>query len=204
VRQELSALETDVALCERCFGPERRSSVRFDRPADRPRILVLVERPPRASLGEGVRFGLHNEDPGTLFLRELLVEAGLSMDIVLLGAAVLCRAGSRSLEAAVPHGVCLRECAPHVRELIRLSEPRLILPLGRAALRSVRLALAGEDGVDGLHFPESVGRSTVVGGRWIHPLYHVTLRARVTRPAEVQRADWREVGRLWRWLREEG
>ncbi len=203
MRQELAALESEVALCERCFGPERRTPVRFARPGDAPEVLIVVERPARTTLAEGGRFGLGNEDPGTVFLRELLREADIPERVVLMGAAVLCRAGSRSLETAVPASVCLKECVPHVRELVRLAEPRLILPLGRAALRSVRLALDGEPGAAELRFPESVGHPRCIGERWVHPLYHVTLRARVTRPEAVQRADWREVGRVWSRLREE-
>jgi len=204
VRQELAGLEAQVALCERCYGPERRHVVRFERPAQRPRMLVLGERPPRSLLARGERLGLSNGDPGMVFLRELLREAGIPEDGVLVGAAVMCRAAARSLEAAVPSGVCLKECTDHVKELLRVADPRLVVPLGRTALRAVRRALAEHAEADGLRFPESVGHSVAIGGRWVHPVYHVTLRARVTRPEARQRRDWREVGKLWRWiLREE-
>jgi uracil-DNA glycosylase len=200
VRQELAALEAAIAMCERCYGPERRHVVRFARPAGPPRVLVLVERPPRSLLARGERLGPENADPGTRFLRELLGEAGIPVDTVVIGAAVMCRAASRTLESAVPSGECLRECTDHVRELIRLVAPRLILPLGRSALRSLRRALADHAEAEQLRFPESVGRSLAIGGLWVHPLYHVTLRARVTRPEERQRGDWRAAGRLWETL----
>lgn len=205
MRQELAGLEAQIALCERCYGPERRHVVRFERPAAPPRLLVLGERPPRSLLAHGERLGLSNGDPGTLFLRDLLREAAIPEEQVLLGAAVMCRAAARSLEAAVPGGVCLKECTEHVRELLRLAEPRVVVPLGRTALRAVRRALADHPEADGLRFPESVGHSVRIGGRWVHPVYHVTLRARVTRSEAQQRRDWREVGKLWDWLgREEG
>lgn len=200
MRQELAGLEAQIALCERCYGPERRHVVRFERPAAPPRLLILGERPPRSLLAHGERLGLSNGDPGTLFLRELLREAAIPEERVLVGAAVMCRAAARTLEAAVPAGVCLKECTEHVRELLRLAEPRLVVPLGRTALRAVRRALAEHPEADGLRFPESVGRSVRIGGRWVHPVYHVTLRARVTRSDAQQRRDWREVGKLWDWL----
>jgi len=198
VKQELSALEAAVALCERCYGPERRYPVRLARPAGTPAVLVLVERPPRSVLARGERLGLENPDPGTRFLDRLLREAGIPGHAVVVGSAVMCRAASRALEAAVPAGECLRECTDHVRELVRLTAPRLILPLGRSALRSLRRALAEHEAADGLRFPESVGRPLRVGPLWVLPLYHVTLRARVTRNEEEQRKDWRIAGRLWR------
>lgn len=203
MRQELAALEAAVALCERCYGPERRHGVRFARPAGPSRVLVLVERPPRSLLARGERLGPDSSDPGMRFLRELLREAGIPRDTVVVGAAVLCRAASRALESAVPSGSCLRECSDHVRELIRLAAPRLVLPLGRAALRSLRRALSDYADAADLRFPESVGTSRKIGGCWVHPLYHVTLRARVTRPEERQREDWRAVGRLWTGLERE-
>lgn len=203
MRQELAGLEAQVALCERCYGPERRHAVRFARPAEPPRLLILGERPPRSLLARGERLGISNGDPGTVFLRELLREAGIPEDGVLVGAAVMCRAAARTLESAVPSGVCLKECSDHVRELLRLAEPRLVVPLGRTALRALRRALGEHPEAEGLRFPESVGHSLRIGGHWVHPVYHVTLRARVTRPEARQRRDWREVGKLWQWLARE-
>ncbi|HMB71719.1 MAG TPA: uracil-DNA glycosylase family protein [bacterium] len=197
VRQELAALESEVALCERCFGPERRAAVRFSRPAGEPRVLVLGERPPRSLLTRGERLGPDNPEETMRFLRELLTEANLRTDNVLVGMAAMCRPSSRALEAAVPPAVCLRECSGHVRELIRVAAPRLVVPLGRFALRSLRLALAEEPEATDLRFPESVGRPQRVGERWVWPMYHVTRRARVTRPADRQREDWQRLGGWW-------
>ncbi|MBZ0267597.1 hypothetical protein K8I85_05540, partial [bacterium] len=163
---------------------------------DRDQVLAKA----RSLLARGERLGISNGDPGMVFLRELLREAGIPEDGVLVGAAVMCRAAVRSLEAAVPSGVCLKECTDHVKELLRLADPRLVVPLGRTALRATRRALAEHPEADGLRFPQSVGHSVSIGGRWVHPVYHVTLRARVTRPEARQRRDWREVGKLWQWL----
>lgn len=200
VRQELACLESQLAVCERCYGPERRYPVRFERPANRPRVLVLLERPSRSALGRGGRIGFEQPDAAISFLREMLTVAAIPIESVLLGAVVLCRPSSRSLEAAVPAATCLRECAGHVRELIRLSEPELVLPLGRAALRSLRRVWPDEPGAQGLRFPESVGHPVAIGPHWVHPVYHVTRRARVTRTEPQQREDWAAVGRLWEWV----
>ena len=201
MRQELAGLESNVATCERCFGPERRLTVRFQRPAERPpRILLLGERPPRSLLQSEERLGLDNDDPGTVFLSELVKEAGLPRDRIVLGAAVMCRPASRRLESAAGMTVCLRECSVHVRELVRLTEPRLVVPLGKAALRSLRYAFPERPEIPELRFPESVGRTIGVGGCWIHPLYHVTARARLQRREDAQRRDWRALGRVWRWI----
>ena len=203
MRQELCGLEADVALCERCFGPERRMPVRYERPPCSARVLLLGERPPRSVLQAEQRLGLATEDPGTRFLRERLRDAGIPEDIVVLGAAVMCRPASRRLESAVGAGVCVKECAVHVRELVRLVTPRLVIPLGKAALRSLRWAFPEEAELDALRFPESVGSTLRLTRFHVHPLYHVTPRARLRRPEAQQRRDWESLGRSWSTLEAE-
>lgn len=203
MRQELAGLESAVALCERCFGPERRHTVRFARPPLPARVLVLGDRPPRGVLAAEERLGPNTDDPGSRFLAERLKDAGIPPEVVLVGAAVMCRPASRRLEAAVGSATCLRECAGHVRELIRLAAPGLVLPLGKSALRSLRWAFPDEPALAALRFPESVGATHRAAGFLVHPLYHVTPRARLTRPDAEQRRDWRAVGRAWREVLEE-
>lgn len=176
--------------------------VRFARPPLRARLLLLGERPPRIVLQSEDRLGLATEDPGTRFLAECLAAAGIPADQVLLGAAVMCRPSSRRLESAVGPGLCLRECAVHVRELVRLAAPQLVVPLGKAALRSLRHAFPDDPELSVLRFPESVGRTCRAAAFLVHPLYHVTPRARLSRHDAAQRRDWVELGRLWRELPE--
>lgn len=198
MRQELARLEADVALCERCFGPERRLVVRYARPPGEPAVLLLAERPPRAILTAETRLGLDNSDPGTRFLVRMLEVAGIPGDRVLAGTAIMCRPASRRLESAVGESTCLRECAVHVRQLVEITAPRLVVPLGKAALRSLRFAFPERAEIDRLRFPESVGRTIASGSWWIHPLYHVTARARLRRRDEEQQRDWQNLGETWR------
>jgi uracil-DNA glycosylase family 4 len=198
MRQELAALEADLQLCERCWGPERRTAMRYGRPPRRPSVLALLERPPRGALAREERLGFQGGDAALAFLAEMLAEAGIPEREVLVGACVMCRPQARRLEAAVPVGTCVRECSGHVRELVRLAAPRLVAPLGRVALRSLRQAFAEEPEVAALRFPESVGRSARLGSAQVVPLYHVTARARLTRPGAAQRRDWRKIGERWR------
>ncbi len=200
MRRELARLEVDIALCDRCYGPEPRHPARFGRPDREARILVLGERPSRAMLESQERLGLGHADAGTRFLRELLAEALIPEEAIAVGASTLCRPVSRDLERAVPATACLRECTVHLRELIGILEPRLILLLGATALRSIRATFPADAVLQGLRFPASVGSSRRAGRVWVHPLYHTTTRARVSRPADLQRRDWREVGRLWQWI----
>lgn len=193
-------METDVALCRRCFGSEPRWTARLERPQGRGRVLVLGERPPAVVLEDGTRLGLGSGDPTSRFLRALVAEAAIPPGEVVVGAAVLCRPRSRELEAAVPSSLCLRRCAVHVRELVRAVGPRLIVPLGASALRSVRSAFPERRELAGMRFPRSVGRTNVAMATFFHPLYHVSARARRTRSAERQREDWRALGKLWSWI----
>jgi uracil-DNA glycosylase len=130
----------------------------------------------------------------------MLAEAGIPAEHVLVGAAIMCRPASRRLESAVGEGVCLRECAVHVRELVRLAAPRLLVPLGKSALRSLRFAFPERPEIEQLRFPESVGRTIVSGDCRIHPLYHFTARARLRRQERQQVEDWKRLGDAWREL----
>ena len=198
MRQELAAREADLQLCERCWGPERRTAMRYARPDRCPSLLALLERPPRGALAREERLGFDGGDAALAFLAAMLAEAGIPEREVLVGACVMCRPQARRLEAAVPVGTCVRECTGHVRELVRLAAPQLIVPLGRVALRSLREAFTEEPELAALRFPESVGRVSRLGAARVVPLYHVTARARLTRPEAAQRKDWRAIGALWR------
>jgi DNA polymerase len=200
LRRELARLEVDLALCDRCFGEAPRHWVRFDRPHGRGRVLLLTERPSRGSLETGERLGLGASDPATRFLRSLLAEGRIPAEEVVVGAAMLCRPKARDLEAAVSAAVCARECREHMRELVEIVQPRLVVPLGRRALDALRGAFPGEPRIAALRFPGSVGTTAVCAGTYIHPLYHTAVRARVTRREEDQRRDWRALGRLWQWI----
>jgi uracil-DNA glycosylase len=105
------------------------------------------------------------------------------------------------VERAVPATRCATACVVHVRDLVGASQPRLIVPLGATALRSLRAAFPEQPRLARLRFPASVGHTAVAGGTFIHPLYHVAARARTARPEAQQREDWRALGCLWEWIR---
>jgi len=200
VRQQLARVEAEVALCRRCFGNEPRCPVRLERPPGRARVLVLGERPPRATLDAEGRLGLSATDATTRFLAELVKAAGIPRGEVILGAATLCAPRDREVERLVPLPVRIRECSGHVRELARAVQPRLIVPLGAAALRSVRAAFPEQAPLARLRFPSAVGRTVVAGAVFFHPLYHPSGRARLARPPDQQHRDWHRVGMLWEWI----
>lgn len=200
MRQELARVEAEVALCRRCFGSEPRCPARFERPPGRGRVLVVGERPPRATLEAEARLGLSGADGTTRFLARLLAEAAIPPGEVMMGAAILCAPRDRELERIVPVPQRIRECSAHVRELVRAVQPRLILPLGAAALRALRAAFPEHTPLARVRFPSGVGRTVVAGGVFFHPLYHPSSRARHARPEREQLRDWRRVGALWAWI----
>ena len=202
LRKELACLEAEIALCQRCYGDSPRWAVRFDRPQSLPRVLILGERPSRKMLEGEERLTMDSADPATRFLRELLQEAQIPAEEALLGAACLCRSTSRELDATIPTPVCVAECALHVRELVRLAGPRLIIPLGAEATRSLKASFPSEPNLQGLRFPAGVGRTIRAGGVLVRIAYQTTSRARVARNEQEQRQDWRSIGDVWTWLKE--
>jgi len=202
LRKELACLEAEIALCQRCYGDSPRWPVRFDRPESLPRVLILGERPSRKMLEHEERLTIDSADPATRFLRELLQEAQIHPEEILLGAACLCRSTSRDLDATIPTPVCVSECAAHVRELVRLAGPRLIISLGGEAARSLKAAFPAEPNIQGFRFPAAVGRTIRAGGVLLRIAYQTTSRARVARNEQEQRSDWQSIGKLWAWLKE--
>jgi uracil-DNA glycosylase family 4 len=202
LRKELACLEAEISLCQRCYGDSPRFAARFDRPEELPRILILGERPARTLLEGGVRLGVDCPDSAVRFLRQLLGDAGIRSQDVLLGAACLCRPTSRDLERVVPTSVCVAECAAHVRELVRLVGPRLLITLGAEAARSLKAAFLSEPEIQRIRFPISVGRTIRVGGVVLRIAYQTTARARAVRSAEQQRRDWQAIGEIWRWIQD--
>ncbi|HET9886084.1 MAG TPA: hypothetical protein VFR10_01135, partial [bacterium] len=108
----------------------------------------------------------------------------------------------RARDATLPTSVSVAECATHVRELVRLSGPRLLIPLGAEATRSLKTAFASEPHIQSIRFPASVGQTIQAGGVIIRIAYQTTSRARVARNVEAQRRDWRAIGEVWAWLKE--
>jgi uracil-DNA glycosylase len=200
LRKELAGLEAEIALCERCYGDSPRLSVRFDRPGLLPRTLILGERPPRRALETEARLSLQGASTGARALSELLAEAGISEDDVLLGSACLCRPQSHALERVVPSSVCIEECAAHVRELVRLTGPRLVLVLGADALRSLQSAFPESAAVAGLRFPVDIGRTVDAGGVRLRVLHGIGGRPGDRETRDRRSAEWRDVGALWSWI----
>ncbi|MAF27382.1 MAG: hypothetical protein CME07_05900 [Gemmatimonadetes bacterium] len=193
----LARLESDIAFCERCYGPEKTLPVRFERPAEQPELLILGERPPRRLLERDGRLGTGGPDPGTRFLRNLLEDARIPRTRILMASAMLCRPASRELEAVVPPAACVRACASHVRRLVEAARPPLIVVLGHRAVRSVKACFPKEESLRKLRFPAMVGQAVPLGSAAVVPLYQTTTRARVTRPAEAQKRDWKSIGTLY-------
>lgn len=202
LRKELAGLESELALCNRCYGDSDRFVLRFDRSSGLPRVLVLISAPPDSLLKAGERWSLESPDPSTRALRELLERAGFTPEEVLLGATRMCRPINEQLAKVVPLDVCQKACASHVRELVRLVGPRLIVCVGAAALDSLQDAFPESAVVAALRFPQSVGVLTDAGGTSVCVL--VDRRGAHGPNARRQREEsWMSLGRVWDAMRGE-
>lgn len=198
LRRELARLEADIGLCDRCFGHEPRWVTRFERPSVGGRILLLSEQAPRALLEAQTRMGLESDDNVSRLVGDLVRQAGLPPEECVMAAAILCHPRSRKLERAVPRSSCLRECSAHVRAIILALRPRLVVPMGRSAVHSLRVAFPANEALGDLRFPSSIGQTIEAGDTCIRPVYLPTRRSRVHRSAEEQQHDWREIGGVWK------
>lgn len=149
-------------------------------------LLAIGEAPGR--LGAD-RTGIPFEgDRSAANFNRLLGAAGIDRGSLFVANAVSCNPRTSDGRNDRPAAAEIRNCSRHLERLIAILDPRVIVTLGRVALRAL----------DQIHrhdisLRSDVGIPHVWGGRVIIPLYHPGPRAMIHRPFEKQVADYRAV-----------
>ncbi|OGT96852.1 MAG: hypothetical protein A2X80_12765 [Geobacteraceae bacterium GWB2_52_12] len=138
-------------------------------------------------------------DPSGTFFHELFVEE-LGLEVsrhLFVTNSVLClpRAKGNNNPVTATQMHC---CSERLRSLIDLFAPRIVCPLGAKALRAT--ALIEDHGFRRMGDAVNAERPYVWYDRLLFPLYHTSSRARNPfngRPEERQRADWKQLRRLY-------
>lgn len=131
-------------------------------------------------------------DPSGRFTHQLITEElGLDPVAFQVTNSVLCLPAGSGGKHPVRNSQA-RACSPNLQRQIAVLRPKVVVPIGSAALAATRLI---ED--HGLRrITNAVARPTRWHGRWLFPLFHTSMLARngpTGRRPEQQRADWRSL-----------
>jgi uracil-DNA glycosylase family 4 len=168
-------------LCSRMEG-RRRVLGPGNGPLDA-RVLFVAEAPGRLG-GDRTGVPLVSDQSGRNFSR-LLQAAGWRRDEVFVTNAVLCNPRDERGRNDAPSMREVRNCSPHLRELLAILDPPYVVALGRAALAALALLAPHEAALRC-----DVGRPLPWAGRTLVPLYHPGPRAQLHRSFAQQQQDF--------------
>ncbi|WP_437923781.1 uracil-DNA glycosylase family protein [Sorangium sp. So ce291] len=195
-------LQREIEACQACR--EGRASPLID-PAARPLfgrfrpwlegVLFVFEAP---NLDDTVNPSKQyltidpETDPSGRFTHLLVTEElGLDVSAFQVTNSVLCLPAGSGGKYPV-RALQTRTCSSNLQRQIDVLRPRVVAPVGSAALAATRIL---ED--HGLrHLTTAVARPVRWYDRWLFPLFHTSMLARngpAGRRAEQQRADWRHL-----------
>lgn len=157
-------------------------------------VLFVMEAPNRDDTFDPLKGRLTlqpDTDPsGRFFHERLVMDLGLQPEDVMVTNAVLCLpAGANGKYPVLSQQ--RRLCAPNLHTMIEHVDPRVVVPLGGAALTALRLVEQHK-----LTLRGSVAKPHSWFGRLLVPLYHPSNLGRVTRSASQQIEDYRALRRV--------
>jgi uracil-DNA glycosylase family 4 len=184
-----------VAKCSRCYG---NSEIVVPMPPDatvrdRTRILIVGEQPHRPTAGQTRLLDYAESDPSVARLTAYLEEAGIARDEVMYVTSVLCFPEDESLRPERPTFDEAKACAQHMRNLIDLLDPVLIIPLGHTAVQGVQWTFPEWTELRQFILNYDVGRVIEGPGLVVYPLYLASSSTLEARPESRQRRDWQRI-----------
>lgn len=178
--ESLESLRAALGECGSCTLAETRGRVVFGSGDPHARVMLIGEAPGRNEDLTGEPF----VGAAGKLLDELLGVAGLSRDEIYISNVLKCRPPANR----DPKPAEIAACAPVLAEQVRLVDPDVIVTLGNFA---TRFMLGTRDGITTLH-----GRSTVLDGRTVFPVYHPAAVIYDRGKRDALFADFEELGRM--------
>lgn len=146
----LERIAAQIASCRNCpLHQTRRHTVPGEGPADA-QVMIVAEGPGEHEERQGRPF----VGPSGNVLRQLLESAGVSRDAIFITNVIKCRAPNNR----APNAVEIEACRPFLEQQLDAIKPRVIVPLGSAALNWFRPGskITREQGQPALHAPGQV------------------------------------------------
>jgi uracil-DNA glycosylase len=176
--------------CRQC--PRMEGRTRALGPTNGPlnaEILFVAEAPGRLG-ADRTGVPLCGDQTGRNFDR-LLAGAGIDRARVFITNAVLCNPRKPDGRNDRPRTDEIRNCSRHLKDLIDMVDPPLVVSLGRAALEALAL-IEPHDRV----LAHDVATIVSWNGRTLFPMYHPGPLALIRRPLAMQAADYAVLSNL--------
>jgi DNA polymerase len=192
MKSALAAFYRDLGACRACYGD--KSAIRVASPpavrkkGPPPRILLVGEQPPRDDDAEPAT------DQATI--REFMEAAGIDAADTAYVTAVLCTPEDESLRPGRPTPPEARNCAAHLRKVIELIKPRIIVPLGHTSIYALQSVYGEWSDLRRYILNYDCGRVLEGKGVTVYPLYHPSPTTWSARPRSRQVRDWQRIPAL--------
>jgi len=192
VDREITAIFKEAKVCRRCYGdiplcvplPDEKNGGRGAS------IVFINERPGRKGAGKSDKISFDNEDPTARFFKELFSTIDISRKDIFITNAVLCYPSAEWYVDTAPHRKQIMNCLSFLERQIKVVDPRLIVTLGATALKAVKYLFSSSVQLKHFRLRDNIGGVITDVTPAIYPLYHTSLKARVTRSGRKQREDW--------------
>ncbi len=152
-------------------------------------VFFIAEAPGR--LGAD-KFGipLYGDQTGRNF-ETLIAIAGLNRESVFITNAVLCNPRTPDGNNDSPTLAEIRNCSAYLKEILKIVNPKYVVPLGAAALASLNAIEPHKIKLSG-----GVGKLFSWNGYKVYPLFHPGPRALIWRTKAQQSEDYRSLASL--------
>lgn len=152
-------------------------------------IFFIAEAPGR--LGAD-KFGipLHGDQAGRNF-EMLIASAGIKRGSIFITNAVLCNPRKPDGNNDSPTLAEIRNCSQYLEETLEIIKPKLVVPLGAAALAALSIIKPHQ-----IKLSEGVGKLFSWNGYQVYPLFHPGPRAFIRRTKTQQIEDYKTLAEL--------
>jgi len=159
-------------------------------------IMFVNERPGRIGTGDSGFVSINNNDPSAKHFKECFLESGLNLKKFYSTNTCLCYPKFEGYRDNHPSTKEIKNCHFWLKKQIEIVKPKLIITMGNIALKSMRLLFSESQQLKKFKLKENIGGVITDTKPWIYPLYHTSLRARLTRNAEQQKKDWMKIKKI--------
>ena len=189
-RQRFEMLVENVNRCNLCKRMYGRTKVLSEKNGDIDSKVVFIGEAPGRLGADRTGIPFHGDKAGKNF-EYLLQFAGLTRQQVFITNAVLCNPRDEKGNNSAPNKEEVRNCSLHLSILIDIIEPKLIVPLGQCALRSLHIIEAHQ-----IELRQDVRKPAKWGKYTIVPMYHPGPRAAIYRSIADQKGDFSFLGEI--------
>jgi uracil-DNA glycosylase family 4 len=197
LKKGLTSYYASVRGCKLCYGERCRITVpgSHSKPGGPGvRVLVVGEQP--------ARDGEAGEDtPNISTLTSFLDKSGIERRDVYYTTAVLCIPEKTELRPGRPTPPEARNCAAHLKRLIDLLHPQVIVPLGHTSIHAVQWVFDGWPELRRFILNYDCGTVLERNGVAVYPLYHPSQSTWSARPRSRQLRDWQRIPAILESLR---